>query len=103
MGGGVHATVFSDLLLASGETDYVIHNEGEVTTVNLINALANGDELGEVKGISYMEDGLVRHNPPQPMVEDLDTIPFPAWHLLEWEQYRLFNFARVASPATLVL
>lgn len=103
MQGGVHATVFSELLLASGETDFVIHNEGEVTTVNLITALANGDELTEVKGISYMEDGLVRHNTPQPMVEDLDTIPFPAWHLLDWEQYRLFNFARVASPATLVL
>jgi len=37
------------------------------------------------------------------MVEDLDTIPFPAWHLLPWERYRLFNFARVDSPATLVL
>jgi len=101
--GGVHATVFSEMLLSNGETDVIIHNEGEVTTVKLVEALANGKDLSTVKGISYLDDGMVCKTEPQPMIEDLDTIPFPAWHLLEWERYRLFNFARVASPATLVL
>ncbi len=101
--GGVHATVFADRLLKSGEADAIVHNEGEVTTVNLVNAWANGKDLTSVKGLSILVDGKVIKTPPQPMVEDLDTIPFPAWHLLPWQRYRLFNFARVASPATLVL
>ena len=103
MQGGVHATVFDRRLLESGEADFVIHNEGEVTAVNLINALANGDDLSQVRGIAYMADGEYLKTAPEPMIEDLDTIPFPAWHLLPWKRYRLFNFARVASPATLVL
>lgn len=101
--GGVHATVFADRLLKSGETDYIVHNEGEVTTVKLIEALANGGDVSKVKGISWLDGDTVVKNEPQPMIEDLDTIPFPAWHLLPWKRYRLFNFARVTSPATLVL
>ena len=103
MQGGVHATVFARRLLQSGEADYIVHNEGEVTTVNLIDALANSRDLSTVKGISWRSGGDVITNAPQPMVEDLDTIPFPAWHLLPWQRYNLFNFARVANPATLIL
>lgn len=103
MQGGVHATVYAQMILESGETDYIVHNEGEVTAVKLIECLESGGNLEEVTGISYMADGEYRKNTPRPMIEDLDTIPFPAWHLLPWERYRLFNFARVASPATLVL
>ena len=103
--GGVHATVFAERILDSGEADYIVHNEGEVTIVNLMRALASGDakDMSGVKGISWLADGEYVRNETQPMIEDLDTIPFPAWHLLPWERYRLFNFARVASPATLVL
>ena len=101
--GGVHATVFAHRLLSSGEADVIVHNEGEVTMVDLVDALSTGRDLASVPGISFRADGQVITTPSRPMVEDLDTIPFPAWHLLEWQRYRLFNFARVASPATLVL
>ena len=103
MQGGVHATVYADRLLQSGETDFIVHNEGEVTTVELMKCLANGGNLADVQGISWLADGEVVTNPSRPMIEDLDTIPFPAWHMLPWERYRLFNFARVTDPATLVL
>ncbi|MFT7625583.1 MAG: anaerobic magnesium-protoporphyrin IX monomethyl ester cyclase [Myxococcota bacterium] len=103
MQGGVHSTLFDRMLLEGGETDYVIHNEGEVTTVKLIECLASGGNIEDVDGISFLADGKYTRNKPRPMIEDLDTIPFPAWHLLPWQRYRLFNFARVADPATLVL
>lgn len=101
--GGVHATVFAERLLLEGETDYIIHNEGEVTVVELMKCLATGGNITEVLGISFLGDGEVITNAPRPMIKDLDTIPFPAWHLLPWKRYNLFNFARVATPATLVL
>ena len=50
--GGVHATVFAERILTSGETDVIVHNEGEITTVKLVEALANGKDLSTVKGIS---------------------------------------------------
>lgn len=101
--GGVHATVYSNRILQSGEADIIVHNEGESTMVDLVDALSKGRNLSDVQGISWLADGKTVMNTPRPMIEDLDTIPFPAWHLLPWERYRLFNFARVTSPATLIL
>ena len=59
--GGVHSTVFADELLLSGEADVIVHNEGEVTTVELVRALASGGDLSGVLGISYLADGEVVH------------------------------------------
>ena len=82
----------------------VVHGEGEVTIVQLVEALAR-DRVGlsGVQGVSFRADGDVVTNPPRPPIEDLDSLPFPAWHLLQHERYRLFNFARVVEPGTLVL
>ena len=38
----------------------------------------------------------------RPQIEDLDSLPFPAWDLFPMEHYGLFKFAQVASPATLI-
>lgn len=38
--------------------------------------------LSTVAGISFYLDGAVKTNPPAQECVDLDTIPFPAWHLL---------------------
>jgi len=54
--GGVIASV-SDLLLTKAGADYVVHGEGEITFPQLIAALENGEDLSNVKGISFYENG----------------------------------------------
>lgn len=44
--------------------------------------------LSQIKGLSYRDaNGGVVHNPPRPLTQNLDAIPFPAYHLFKIERY----------------
>jgi len=102
--GNLHADLYAHDLLAEGLADVVVHGEGEETVVDLARALASGDgDPSAVQGISFRRDGETTTTPPRPLIEDLDSLPMPAWHLFPVDRYRLFNFARVREPGTLVL
>ena len=86
--GNIHARVFCDDVLNLGFADAVGHFEGELTTVDLVAALGEGRELHGVKGISWRDrHGDLHHNPARELVEDLDTLPYPAYHLLDIPRY----------------
>ncbi len=102
--GNIHADVFHREFLRDGLADIVVHGEGEVTFVELVRALAGAcPDLSSVAGISYVADGQVVRTAPRPFIENLDTLPFPAWHLFPRERYRILSFARVRDPGILVL
>jgi radical SAM superfamily enzyme YgiQ (UPF0313 family) len=61
--------------------DYGIIGEGERTLVDLAGALAGGG-ASRVNGIIFREGGSLALTPPRPYIEDLDTLPLPAWELL---------------------
>ena len=85
--GGSHVTFMAQEALK--HTDYVIRREGHVGFVQLVDWLWRGgarDELHAVQGLSWMDhDGQQINNPEAPPAssEDLDALPFPAFHLLE--------------------
>jgi radical SAM superfamily enzyme YgiQ (UPF0313 family) len=63
---------------------YVVRGEAEVTTLELINRLKeNKDDLRQVLGISFMRQGKIIHNRLRPLLEDLDSLPFPAREIVE--------------------
>jgi len=62
--------------------DFIVRDEGEFTTVNLLKALEKDQDLKKVKGISYRQNGKVRHNPSAPPIEDLDKVPIPSRKLI---------------------
>jgi hypothetical protein len=41
----------------------------------------------EVTGISHKENGHIRNNAPRKLIEDLDRLPFPAYHLFQLDRY----------------
>ena len=101
--GNIHADVFFDQLLRDGTADVVVRGEGEQTLVELVRCLAETwPDLERVAGIAYMADGQVRSTTPRPRLQDLDSLPFPAWHLFPLQHYRLFDFARVRDPGVLI-
>jgi anaerobic magnesium-protoporphyrin IX monomethyl ester cyclase len=68
--------------------DVVARGEGDVSGPSLVKALRSGADLAGVKGISYRTaDGRIVHNPDQPRLQDLDAIPFPAFHLIDLKRY----------------
>jgi radical SAM superfamily enzyme YgiQ (UPF0313 family) len=86
--------------LATGLLDVVVHGEGEVTLVELVQALREGTPtaLAKVNGISFLSDEVVT-TPPRQLVPDLDTLPLPAYDLLPVERYgaRSVNHPRLAA------
>lgn len=77
--GGQYATVgYEDLLKNNHNIDAVVLGEGEITTLQLINAIEKGDRLYDVKGIAFRnKDNTILRTNRQNLIEDLDTIPWP--------------------------
>ena len=97
--GGVHATVLPEEVLADQAVDLVVRGEGE----NTLREIAAGNSLEAIDGISYRLDGQIVHNPDRELIRDLDSLPFPAYHLLPMDKYRPAAGAAKRTPATSVL
>jgi magnesium-protoporphyrin IX monomethyl ester (oxidative) cyclase len=75
--GGYHPTAIPDELLSHPQVDIVVRGEGELTMKELVQRRSPKDVLG----ISYKKDGKIIHNPDRPLMENIDSLPFPARHL----------------------
>lgn len=74
--GGPHATIAPDELLAHGFR-WVVRGEGEEALVELAEVVAGTRAPAEVAGLSWVEKGMVRHNPARPFLMDLDRLAPP--------------------------
>lgn len=87
--------------LATGLVDVIVHGEGELTIVELVEALREGSHaaLRSVQGISFLDGDEVVRTTPRPLIPDLDSLPFPAYDLLPVERYgaRSVNHPRLAA------
>jgi len=88
IGGGPHPTSDNREVLMQNLVDICVHNEGERTFELLLEALENGADPHLVTGISYRRGEEIAENPPTPFIEDLDSLPLPAWRLLDFAAYR---------------
>lgn len=72
--------------------DAVCIGEGEETVVELAEAVRGDRKLASVKGIAFRsKEGALVETSPRPFIEDLDSLPFPAWHLLPMNKYRVLG------------
>lgn len=86
--GGAHATVSPESLLRDKNVDLVVKGEGEITFLELVKSVEAGDNYAHLAGtITKNEDGSILYNPTREAIADLDTLPFPARHLLPMEKY----------------
>lgn len=95
--GGIHFSALTEESLTDfPEIDYIVRGEGENTLVGLIKALKNGDDVNKIKGLSFRNNGKITHTPEQPLIEDLDTLPYPAYHLVE-DDVKKYHFTMMAG------
>jgi len=86
--GGPHASFIPEEILSKEWVDIVCRFESEETIVEIMDTLSRGDDFQDIKGIAYKdENGYIHINKPRPFIEDLDSIPFPAWDLFQLECY----------------
>lgn len=82
--GGVHPTImFKQLLENYPQVDYIMLGEGEKTFIEF----AKGNNPESIDGIAFIKDGKFFKTKPREYIENLDEIPFPAWHLIDFNKY----------------
>lgn len=69
--------------------DFIITGEAETTLIELMNALkAGATDFLSIQGLAYhLGDGVVK-TAKRPVLKDLDSLPLPAWDLIDIEPYR---------------
>lgn len=75
--GNVHPTFHPKDVLSQSCVDYVVRGEGEETLLELVEVLEGKRQPQEVLGLGYKVNGEPRVNDMRPLIEDLDTLPFP--------------------------
>ena len=83
---GPHASALPEetLRLADGAVDVVCIGEYDYSVLEAVKGFTN---LRDVSGICYFQDGKPTVTQPRPLIEDLDILPFPAWHHLDLMKY----------------
>lgn len=71
--------------------DVIVIGEGEITVVELLDAFGNHKPLSPIRGIAYRNGDKVVINARRPLIEDVDSIPYPAYELFPMEYYRLMR------------
>jgi anaerobic magnesium-protoporphyrin IX monomethyl ester cyclase len=99
--GGQHFTALAQESLATYPSiDFIARSEGEETLTQLIHALTRGErDLTNVQGLSYRANGRIVHNAARPLIEDLDSLPLPAYHFVE-DKLGKYHFTMMADRDT---
>jgi len=94
--GGAHPSIMAEEVLSDPSVDFVVRGEGEYTLYELASSSA---KIPDIQGLSYKDSGKIAHNPPRPVIEDLDELPLPAYHLLPMDKYKpsLGNYKRLPA------
>lgn len=71
--------------------DAVCIGEGEETIIDLIDALQSKRSLSTVAGIAWMDNSVVRINERRALIQNIDALPFPAYHRFPVHIYRLLR------------
>jgi len=83
-GGGHFSLVAEEVLSEIQELDYIVTGEGEITLSELASRLEKGERVVEdIPGLAFRRDDAVVFTEPRGLVKDLDSLPMPAYHLLD--------------------
>lgn len=90
--GGPHVSFLpTETLQKCEQLDVACVGEGEQTMLELAQTIERRTSLSNVRGIVYRSGDHIVKTPPQPLIDDLDSLPFPARHLLPMDKYTILG------------
>lgn len=95
LGGGLGSAV-PEFVLKETDVDIIVVGEGEKTAVEVAERIENQKSLAGQNGIVYRDNGNIIKTSPQSYIEDISSIPFPAWDLFPMGRY--FQRAEMGFP-----
>ena len=91
--GGPHISIVMQKIMEDPVVELAIYGEGEFTFNELLGLLREPgvrfkpEALSKVNGLIFRNGNNVVVNPPRAMIEELDALPFPAFHLFPMKRY----------------
>ncbi len=90
--GGSHVTFWDEEALNEcPQLDIIVRGEGENTILELAKTVEKGESFHDIVGTTCRKGDEVVKNPDRPHIEDLDSLPFPAFHLWPIEQFKKYG------------
>jgi anaerobic magnesium-protoporphyrin IX monomethyl ester cyclase len=99
--GGPHPSIYPVETAGLPGIDYIVLGEGEISFTELVDRVSRGVEPVDVPGIVYNRNGDTINTGPRLLIDDLDTLPFPARHLVPYEDY--WSVIANRSPITTMI
>ncbi|HBE89498.1 MAG TPA: hypothetical protein DDW67_10210 [Elusimicrobia bacterium] len=93
--GGVHASSMPEEAMACPHYDIACVGEADFSVLEVV----EGRPAGEIAGVAFRDGGVVKVTPRRPLVEDLDSLPMPAWELFDVSAYRTTHLLARKNPA----
>jgi radical SAM superfamily enzyme YgiQ (UPF0313 family) len=84
---GPHVTALPENSIMRPLVDFVLLGEYEISLANLVNCIEKGGDIESVRGIVFKRNGKPVFTESQPIIDDIDSLPFPAWHLMPMNRY----------------
>ena len=88
--GGPHSSMIPEAVIIEKEIDLVITGEGELTFLEYLE-LSDSEKWGNISGLVFERNGKIINTGRRPLIENLDTIPFPSKYfkkvVLNYEKY----------------
>jgi len=84
--GGPHVTLVPERILLNPLIDFIFMGEGDISFATFVSKLEKGEIIQDTPGLGFKVNGKAVLN-PRTYIEDLDSLPFPAWHLFNLEDY----------------
>lgn len=86
--GGVHPTIDPESALSEEAIDYICVGEGEEAFLEFCDSIDAGRPVDEIGGIwGRSPGGGIFRNPVRPLIEDLDSLPFPDRSIFDPEKF----------------
>lgn len=85
--GGEHVTSMPEFCLLTSRADYLVLGEGEETVVDLLGVLRGAKDPAAVDGLVFRRGQEIVVNRRRQRRADIDSIPYPAWHLFDVARY----------------
>ena len=92
--GGPHPSCEPEDTVRDPNIDAVVIGEGEETFTELVRVIAEEgprwrepETLRGVAGLAFAGEGGAEYSPPRAPISDLDSLPFPAWDLIDYKKF----------------
>lgn len=100
--GGAFPSSMPVFVLNNHFVDGVIIGEGELTILEIVEHLDRDEPFIDIDGLTYKnKEGAIINNQPRTFINNLDEIPFPAYHLLP--DFNLYKSRSRRKPVASIL